>query len=310
MSRNTRIYEPQGSYWGSGSLVADDGTTAQVPEHWAGRLEVVLRRRVDRPLHHERGPAAGPEQSVRSAIRSSRATLRWGSRTCGTRAGHCGRRGRNFVDDPNWDIAAVPENDGTVTSNFNADTFRILGREQPSRGGVHVPHLPARRGLRRAAPALRRDAGDRAKTRTRSSPVLTSGRPRVSTGRWRPTGSPFADNPSFEGFVPNYPRRSSAIAGGADHAAKHATARHGRGDRSLHRGAAGRSSTEPNRPIPGPAAVRGGRTHLTPRRKQMAIVEMAREEPPKRDSRFSARAARGGLGLPVHLARGSSASWR
>ena len=61
-------YEPQyqdlramGSYWGSGKLVADDGTTAQVPDALAGRLEVVLRRCLDRPLHHERGPGPGPD---------------------------------------------------------------------------------------------------------------------------------------------------------------------------------------------------------------------------------------------------------
>ena len=42
----------------------------------------------------------------------------------------------NFVDDPNWDIAAVPANNGTYTSNFNADTFRILEASRASGGGV------------------------------------------------------------------------------------------------------------------------------------------------------------------------------
>jgi len=126
-------YEPQyqdlraqGSYWGPGKLVADDGTTAEIPEHWQDAwkwfYDGVWTDHFIMNEAQQQDPTIGatgnPFQSGNVAMGLSHL---WYT-CCASAVDEEG----NFVDEPNWDVAAVPENDGTVTSNFNADTFRIL----------------------------------------------------------------------------------------------------------------------------------------------------------------------------------------
>ena len=211
-------YEPQyqdlraqGSYLGSGSLVADDGTTAQIPEQWAGRLEVVLRRCLDRPLHHERGPAAGSDD------RSHGQSVPVGQRRDGAlapvvhvlRQRH--RRGRELRRGPELGHRRRSGEQRHGDLELQRGHVPHPGRQQPSRRGVHVPHLPAGRGVRTsccsstaACPAARR-------TRRPSSPGLTSGGPRVSTGRWRSTASRSPTTRASRASCPNYAEAFDAI---------------------------------------------------------------------------------------------------
>ena len=116
-------YEPQyqdlravGSYFGSGSLVADDGTTAQVPEHWADAWKWLYQGIWEDHTIMNLAQRDAPEQGNGNAYNSGKVAMALTHLWYTCCIGDAG-------DD--WDLAAVPENNGTVTSNFNADTFRI-----------------------------------------------------------------------------------------------------------------------------------------------------------------------------------------
>ncbi len=135
-------YEPQyqdlraaGSYFGSGSLVADDGTTAQVPEHWADAWKWLYQAYWTDHTSMTLAQRDAPEQGNGNAYNSGKVAMALTHLWYTCCIGDAG-------DD--WDIAAVPENNGTATSNFNADTFRIWRRHRASRRGVRGPHLPDR----------------------------------------------------------------------------------------------------------------------------------------------------------------------
>jgi multiple sugar transport system substrate-binding protein len=212
-------YEPQyqdlraqGSYWGSGSLVADDGTTAQIPDQWQDAWKWFYDGVwTDRFIMNEAqaqdptiGATGNPFQSGNVAMALSHL---WYT-CCATAVDEDG----NFVDDPNWDIAAVPENEGTVTSNFNADTFRILeASNNPEEAFEFLTYL-----LGEASGELLQLYG--------GLPGREEGQEAFFAGldeRWTQgvdwqvaiDGIPYADNPSFEGFMPNYQEAFAAIQG-------------------------------------------------------------------------------------------------
>ena len=209
-------YEPQfqdlraqGSYWGAGSLVADDGTTAQIPEHWADAWKWLYDGIwTDHFIMNEaqpQDPTIGATATSSTRARCHGAHHLW--YTCCI----ADRRGRQLVRSRTGTSPPCRQTTATVTANFNADTFRILeASEHPEEAFEFLTYLigetrPA------AAPALRRMPGV-LRTRRRSSPVSTSGAPRVSTGRWRRGLDPeLPDNPSFEGYMPNYQEAFSAI---------------------------------------------------------------------------------------------------
>ena len=85
-------YEPQfqdlraqGSYWGAGSLVADDGTTAQIPEQWGDAwkwfYEGVWTDHFIMNEAQQQDPTIGATGNP-----FSQGTWPWGCHTCGTRA--------------------------------------------------------------------------------------------------------------------------------------------------------------------------------------------------------------------------------
>ena len=210
-------YEPQyqdlramGSYFGSGRLVADDGVTAQVPEQWQEAWKWVYDGIwTDHFIMNEAqaqdptiGATGNPFQSGNVAMALSHLWYQ----CCATARDEEG----NFVEEPNWDIAAVPEHNGTVTGNFNADTFRILeASDNPEEAFEFLTYL-----MDEAAPTLLQAYGGFPARETEQQAFLDGLDENWPQGvNWQVAldGIPLADNPSFEGFVPNYQEAFAAI---------------------------------------------------------------------------------------------------
>ncbi len=117
-------FEPQrddlrglGAYWGAGQLEGADGKTVQIPAAWATAWKFFYNQiwtdhtAMDYSTYvsTDINPGGYPFCSGKAAMAEN---FLW-SNYCTGGAGD------------NWDIAAIPENDGTATAAFNADTFRI-----------------------------------------------------------------------------------------------------------------------------------------------------------------------------------------
>ena len=116
----------------------------------------------------------------------------------------------SFVEDPNWDVAAVPENDGTVTANFNADTFRILeASNHPEEAFEFLTYL-----LGDASGTLLAAYGGLPGREADQDAFFAALNERwTQEVDWQVAldGIEFADSPSFEGFMPNYQEAFTAI---------------------------------------------------------------------------------------------------
>jgi len=201
-------YEPQyqdlravGSYFGSGSLVAEDGTTAQVPEHWADAWKWVYDGIWEDHSIMTLAQRDAPEQGNGNAYNSGKVAMALTHLWYTCCIGDAG-------DD--WDIAVVPANGDTTTSNFNADTFRIWGdTEHPEETFEVLTYL-----LTDASQDLLQVYG--------GMPAIEANQDAFFAGLdetypqdvdWQVAKDmvAFADNPSFEAFVPNYQEAFEAI---------------------------------------------------------------------------------------------------
>lgn len=119
-------FEPQrddlrglGAYFGAGSVVAEDGETARIPEPWAESWKYWYDGMWDdgsilTGLDYDSDEWAGQVDYAFFTGRIAMSTnFLWS--TYGVAEGG---------DD--WDVAAVPANGDTITSPLNADTFRIM----------------------------------------------------------------------------------------------------------------------------------------------------------------------------------------
>jgi multiple sugar transport system substrate-binding protein len=210
-------YEPQyqdlravGSYFGAGSLVAEDRTAAQIPDTWRDawiwNYENIWTEHVTMNEAQQQDPAIGatgnPFQSGNVAMALSHL---WYT-CCATATAEDG----SFVEEPNWDIAAVPEYNGVVTSNFNADTFRILEKsDHPEEAFEVLTYL-----VGEASGELLQLYGG-LPGREEDQAAFFDGLDEKWTQDvdWQVAldGIPFADNPSFEGWVPNYQEAFQAV---------------------------------------------------------------------------------------------------
>jgi multiple sugar transport system substrate-binding protein len=201
-------YEPQyqdlratGSYFGSGSLVAEDGTTAEVPEHWADAWKwmydltwtdhaTMTEAQVD-------APEIGGENAFNSGKVAMALTHLWYTCCIG-----------DAGDD--WDVAAVPEYNGTVTSNFNADTFRIWAdTEHPEEAFEVLTYL-----IGDASAELLQIYGGMPAIEADQDAFFAGLDETYAQGvDWQVVRDSvaYADNPSFEAFVPNYQEAFDAI---------------------------------------------------------------------------------------------------
>ena len=201
-------YEPQyqdlraiGSYFGSGSLVADDGTTAQIPEHWADAWKWHYNNVWEDHTTMNLAQRDAPEQGNGNAYNSGKVAMALTHLWYTCCIGDAG-------DD--WDLAAVPENNGTVTSNFNADTFRIWkDTEHPEEAFEVLSYLvgEASAELLQVYGAMPANPDDQDAFFEGKDEQFPHG------VDWQVARDSMAypDNPSFEAYTPSYKEAFDAI---------------------------------------------------------------------------------------------------
>ena len=197
-----------GSYFGAGSLVADDEVTAQVPdewrEAWTWHYENIWTEHITMDLALRDAPEFGngnPFNALRAAMALSHTWY-----TC------CA----NAVDeagdpiDPDWDVAVVPSHNGVTTANFNADTFRIWGdTEHPEEAFTVLEYL-----IGDASQDLLGIYGGMPARTADQDQFFANLDERWTQGvNWQVArdGVEFADNPSFEAWMPNYQEAFASI---------------------------------------------------------------------------------------------------
>ena len=202
-----------GSYFGSGALVAEDGVTAQVPDPWRQawiwHYENIWTDNVTMNAALRDAPEFGNENPF-NAGRAAMAMSHLWYTCCVSPVDEAGD-----PIDPNWDVAVIPANDGTVTSNFNADTFRIWGEtEHPEEAFEVLTYLVGEA----STDLLGIYGGMPARTADQDS-YFASLEERWTQGvNWQVVKDmvEFADNPSFEGWTPAYQETFAAIVSFGD----------------------------------------------------------------------------------------------
>ncbi len=197
-----------GSYFGAGSLVADDETTAQIPdpwrEAWTWHYENIWTEHVTMDAALRDAPEFGngnPFNAGRAAMALSH-TWFTGSTTALDEEG-------NPID-PDWDVAVVPSHNGVTTANFNADTFRIWGEtEHPEEAFTVLEYLIGDA----SAELLGIYGGMPARTADQDAFFAGLDERWTQGVNWQVArdGVEFADNPSFEAWVPNYQETLASI---------------------------------------------------------------------------------------------------
>ena len=190
----TRIFQ-NGSYWGAGYPMADDGT-ADIPAAWEDEWNWWHDAVWDLGISpsQEQQDAIG-DNVFQTGNLAMAVTHLW--YTC------CINDAANDIVGDFWDFAVLPSNNGTVTANMHADTFRILAStEVPDEAftamyylltDAALPLLSAYGGAP-ADPSLTEDylAG------------LDESYPQGVNWQVALEGAAFADDPSHEAAVPGW----------------------------------------------------------------------------------------------------------
>ncbi len=185
-----------GSYFGAGSLVGTDGKTAQIPPEWEDAwkwtYDSIWKYHFQPDYALYQSEAWGASNPFNSGKIAMGITFLWYT-CCMENAG------------TKWDIAVVPSYNGKITANLNADTFRIfkatkhpdeafevlsffLGESEEAKNLVLAyGAFPARKSLQ-----------------TSFFDSLNELFPQKPDWQVALDGVAYADNPSFEGFFPNY----------------------------------------------------------------------------------------------------------
>ena len=112
--------------------------------------------------------------------------------------------------DPDWDVAVVPSHNGVTTANFNADTFRIWGEtEHPAEAFEVLTYLIGDASL----DLLGIYGGMPARTADQDQFFADLDERWTQGVNWQVArdGVEFADNPSFEAWMPNYQEAFASI---------------------------------------------------------------------------------------------------
>lgn len=197
-----------GSYFGAGSMVADDGTTAQIPdpwrEAWTWHFENIWTEHITMDEALRDAPEFGNENPF-NALRAAMAISHLWYTCCANAVDDAGD-----PVDPDWDIAAVPSHNGVTTSNFNADTFRIWGEtEHPEEAFEVLTYL-----IGEASQDLLGIYGGMPARTADQDPFFANLEERWTQGvNWQVAkdGVQYADNPSFEAWIPNYQESFASI---------------------------------------------------------------------------------------------------
>jgi len=189
-----RLFQ-QGSFWGAGYPVADDGT-ADIPQawedEWAWYHQAVWEKGYSPSQAEIDALADNVFQSGSVAIAGSHLWY-----TC------CISDDANNIAGDFFDIAVMPSNNGVVTTNMHADTFRILAASQnPDQAFTVLSHL-----LTDAALPLLTAYGAAPADPALTDAFIATLDERYPQGvNWQVAldSAAFADAPSHEQFLPGW----------------------------------------------------------------------------------------------------------
>lgn len=189
-----------GSYFGAGSLVAEDGKTAQIPEAWAAGWKWLYDGTWKYHFIPNQAVISSPEMGAGDGFGSGRVAM-----------GLTHTWYYSEITLENWDMAAVPSYNGKTTANFNADTFRIMKTTQnPDAAFTVLTYL-----LDDASLKLLNTYGAMPARKTDQATYLAALNDQYP---WKPDWQvvsdsiAYADNPSFEAWIPNYLEARARVA--------------------------------------------------------------------------------------------------
>ena len=197
-----------GSYFGAGTLVAEDGTTAQIPDPWRDAWTWHYENVWTEHVTMDQALLDAPEFGNGNPFNAGRAAMAL-SHTWFIGSTTPLDEEDNPID-PDWDIAVVPSNGGVTTANFNADTFRIWGdTEHPEEAFTVLEYLIGDA----SADLLGIYGGMPARTADQDQFFANLDERWTQGVNWQVArdGTEFADNPSFEAWVPNYQETLASI---------------------------------------------------------------------------------------------------
>jgi multiple sugar transport system substrate-binding protein len=189
-----RVFQ-QGSFWGAGYPLADDGT-ADIPQAWEDEWAWYHQAVWDKGY----APSQAEIDALADNVFQSGTVAMAGSHlwyTC------CIRDDDNNIAGDFFDIAVMPSNGGVVTTNMHADTFRILASSQnPEQAFTVLSHL-----LTDAALPLLTAYGAAPADPSLTDAFLASLEERYPQGvNWQVAldSAAYADSPSHEQFLPGW----------------------------------------------------------------------------------------------------------
>lgn len=181
-----------GSYFGAGRLVADDMKTAQVPPEWAAAWKWIYDGIWKEHFIPNFSVQESPEMGAGDPFGGGKVAMALTHTWYGAEM--------TLTD---WDMAAVPSYNGKTTANFNADTFRILSTtKHPEESFTVMTYLEGEASLK-----LLDIYGGMPARKADQAGYLTAINEKYP---WKPDwqvavdGIAYADNPSFEAYMPNY----------------------------------------------------------------------------------------------------------
>lgn len=189
-----------GSYFGAGSLVAADGKTAQIPPEWAAAWKWIYDGTWKYHFIPNQAVIDSPEMGAGDPFGGGRVAMA---------LTHTWYYSEITLE--NWDMGVVPSYNGKTTANFNADTFRILkATKNPDAAFTVLKYLLDDASLKLlntygAMPARTADQAAYLQALDQKYP-------------WKPdfsvavAGIKYADNPSFEAWIPNYLEARARVA--------------------------------------------------------------------------------------------------
>jgi multiple sugar transport system substrate-binding protein len=183
-----------GSFWGAGYPMADDGT-ADIPAVWEEEWKWFHANVWERGISPDQTILQAGDNLFQSGTIAMAPTHLW--YTC------CIQNTENNIAGDFWDYGVMPSNNGVVTANMHADTFRILAStEHPEEAFQTMYYL-----LTEGALDLLTVYGAAPADPALMDAYLASQEERYPQGvNWQTIldGANYADNPSHETFLPGW----------------------------------------------------------------------------------------------------------
>ena len=186
-----------GTFFGAGNFVADDGETAQCPDHWREAFKWVY-------------DGMWTDYTMPNLAYQDSDLLSGNPFGSGHVAmAHCHTWHTCCVPpEAAWDFCCVPSYDGKVTAKLHTDMVGVLAStknpEAAAKAVYGIATAPELVKLWGAVPALKSMQGDYISTLSESYP---------SVGNWDTivAGLNYVDVPNHEAYMPNFPRADTRI---------------------------------------------------------------------------------------------------